>query len=300
MAPQEWRTVASFGRWTGGHLTVAACRLSSGGWAVAKSELPGGSRVIQYLLIEHDLSTLRAPVEQVPELIDGVRLFDQDPQERAAVHDLGNPRMVEYGGEVYLVGDSVLYRGMTGLDPPITWIAAAKPVDQPQVAGRVLPKGRVIGIGGDPRIVRCSGRFVVTTQVPQQNVSGAWGKTVRAYESADLQTWKPMAAPDSAMEFYGYELTVAKGKLTLVGIVDISRREDRPPSYQGPYVPPLALVVLTYDADKGAWQTASTQPDATLTRKSEVKLIPPEVTGGALKLIQRESNDRFTTATIAE
>jgi len=295
----EWRRVARSERWTGIQQTIAAQRLSSGAWAIVQCELAGG-RALQYSRIDRDLSSLEAPVEKWPELIDGIRLVGQEPGEHAAVLNPGNPRILERLGEVYLVGDSILYRGMTQSEECITWIAPAGPTEQTRIGG-VLAQGRRIGKGGDPRIVSWNERFIVTTRTRELNTDSSWGRTVQVYKSADLQTWNSMAAPDSALEFYGYELTVAKGQLTLVGIVDTSEREKRP--IRGPrqeYCPPLALVVLTYDASKGAWQAASTQPDATLTTKSEVKLIPPAVTGGALKLIRRESDNRFTTATIAE
>jgi hypothetical protein len=40
--------------------------------------------------------------------------------------------------------------------------------------------------------------------------------------------------------------------------------------------------------------------DGSLSTKSEVKLLPMEVTGGALKLIRRETDGTYTTSAVAE
>jgi hypothetical protein len=298
LAPQDWRDVAAFERSTGAHLRIAAYPLSTGKWAVVKSELPGGSRDLQYLVID-DPSTLQTPVDQQAILISDIRLIDQKPDERPRLRDVSSARIAEHGGQVYLIGESYLEHS-----PPndyAVWVAPAKPVKQLRKPGSVLNDGRIIGYGQEPRVVTWNDRFVVTTQVQQPSGYVAWGKTVTVYESADLESWKPMTGPDAALEFYGYELTVSQGKLTLVGVVDTSVRETRP--HRGgreEYLPPLALVTLTYDPDKGAWQETSRKADSSLTTKSEVKLLPMEVTGGALKLIRRATDGTYTISPVAQ
>ncbi len=202
---------------------------------------------------------------------------------------------------MYLIAESGEYqqRWRYERDPVVTWIAPATPEDA-QKSVAVLPNGRIIGKGRQPRVVSWNDRFVVTTQVEQPGVDAAWGKTVKVYEGADLETWRPMTAPDAALEFFGYELTVARGKLTLVGVVDTSERAKRPERVGREYEPPLALVTLTYDAGKGAWQETSRRTDSTLTTESEVKLLPTELTGGALKLIRRETDGTYTVSPVAE
>ncbi len=299
LAPREWRAVATLKRLTGAWQAIAAQRLSNGAWAIVQTELAGGTNVLQYLLVQSELRNLASPVAQSPELIDSIRLVDQKVEERPRLIDVSSPRIVEHMGQVYLIGQSYLHHSAP--DEYAVWVAPAKPVEQPRVPGHVLNNGRIIGHGQQPRTVSWNGRTVVAMQIAQLNLDGAWGKTVKVYETTDLETWKTMSAPDPALEFYDYELTVAQGKLTLVGVVDISARQMR--GHRGgreQYQPPLALVVLTYDPDKGGWQETSRKADSTLTTKSEVKLLPTEVTGGALKLIRRDTDGTYTISPVAD
>lgn len=299
LVPANWRTVATLGRWTGGRLTIAAQRLSSGAWAIVKSELPGGTRVLQYLVTEGDLFQLEAPTTRRSELINSVRLVGQKPDERSRLIDLGNPRIVEHESQVYLLGDSYLIRHRP--DNYAVWVAPAKTVEVPGRPGRSLANGRIIAYAQNPRATKFGTKFVVAAQKRRPNTALAWGMPVRLYVSTDLENWKPFPAPADTLEIYDYDLCVTRHGLTLVGIVDTSKPEQRGrPSAREPYAPPLAMVTLVYDAQNESWRTLAKRADTTLTRSSEIKLLPVDSDRAELKLIERGADGRFTTKSVDE
>ena len=299
LAPQEWRTVAKFQRSTRAWETITAQRLSSGGWALAYGELAGGTNVLQYLRTDADLRSLTTPIDRSPEVIVSVRLVDQKPDERPRLIDVSDPIIVEHSGQVYLIGESYLHK-----QPPdeyAVWVAPARTVEQPPMPGLSLQDGRIIGTGENPRLAKMENRYIVAVQLRQPAVDGQWGSWVRLYASTDLEHWEPFPSPPESFEFYAYELCMAGKDLTLVGIVDTSRREDR--GHRGArqeYTPPLALVTLVYDADKRSWGTRATRLDLPLTRKTQINLLPPEASGGQLKLIERSADGQFTMRSLAE
>jgi hypothetical protein len=217
-----------------------------------------------------------------------------DKEGRAPLIDLRNLSLIEHRGQVYVVGQGQPENAGTGR-ARVTWIAPAPA----EISERAIT-GRIIAKGENPRVVAWDRRYVVAVQMWPPRAATVWGKPIALYESTDLKEWRPMASPDAALEFYDYELTVANGRLTLVGIVDTSDPEKRGRPGPDGYRPPLAMVALAYDADKGAWETTTTRPDTTLTPQSEVKLIPPNATRGELKLLHREADGRFTAVSISE
>ena len=299
LAPQEWRTVAQFRRWTGAWETIAARRLSSGGWAIARTELAGGTNVLQYLRTDTDLRSLTTPIDRRPELIVSVRLVDQEPDERPRLIDVSDPIIVEHGGQVYFIAQS--YTMHQPPDDHVVWVAPARTVDEPRSAGLSLQDGRIIATGENPRLAQMETRYIVAVQLRQPGVDGAWGRWVRLYGSTDLERWEAFPNPPESFEFYSYGLCMAGKDLTLVGIVDTSRREDR--GHRGArqeYTPPVALVTLVYDADKRSWGTRATRLDLPLTKNTQINLLPPEASGGQLKLIERSADGEFTMRSLAE
>jgi len=299
LTPQEWRTVAKFRQWTGAWEVVTGRRLSSGAWAIARSELAGGTHVLQYLHTDADLRNRATPIDRWLELIDSVRLVDQKPDERPRLIDVSEPSIVEHAGQVYLIGESYLFHSPP--DEYAVWVAPAKTAEQPHRVARSLQGGRIIATGENPRVAKMDNRFVVSVQRRQPGVDRLWGKCVRLYASTDLEHWEPFPSPPASFEFYDYKSCIAPNGLTLVGIVDTSRPDER--GHRGgrqDYTPPLALVTLVYDAERQSWNALATRPDSSLTRETQIHLLPPEASAGELKLIERSADGQFTTRNLAE
>lgn len=299
LIPQAWRTVANFPRSTGAWESITARRLSSGAWAIVRSELAGGTNVLQCLYTDADLANLPAPIDQLPELIVGVRLADQKPDERPRLFDVSDPSVVEHAGQVYLIGESYLHK-----QPPdeyAAWVAPARTVEDPRVTQRTLQGGRIIATGENPRVAKLDGRFIVAVERRQPDVDRLWGRWVRLYASNDLERWEAMPSPPSSFEFYDYDLCVARGALTLVGVVDTSRPEER--ARRGgrqDYAPPVALVTLVYEPERKSWKTVGTRADSSFSKKTEIHLLPPDATGGELQLVERGPDGVLATRRLAE
>ncbi len=282
-----WHNVAAFPRWTGGHLSIAGLRLSTGGWSFVKSELPGGTRVSLYLTIDHDIDDTTLFTKRKPELISALRLADQEPGAKPRITDVSARCIVERAKAVYLLGESLVFYP-DAPDDFVIWAAPARIVEG-VITGRVIAKGR------DPHVAQLGNRTIVAFHVPQpmRGTHPAWGKRLYVYASDDLEQWKPFPGPPDDLEFGDFDLCVTRDGLTIVGLADTNPPDGRTRD-SAPYEPALALVTLVYDTAQQRWNTVAARRDKSLSPEMEVKVIPPEAIDGRLMLIERQPDGRFT------
>lgn len=188
---------------------AAALRLSESSWAVACDTHGGGTRVLQYAVIDKDIagsipssSPLRT---EAPDRIRDVGITG--PSGRIRFVDLICPQLTEFDEKVYIVASATVGEGVgtTG----ITWIAEANVKERSMEA-------RLIGPGVDARIAR-SGEYLYCAVRLVRPGHLADPAPVSLYRSKDLVEWEGVTPPPADWTVSQYDLLFS-GDLWLWGV----------------------------------------------------------------------------------
>ncbi len=274
----ETRLIATAQRYVDLPAPADAISLTSGGWAVVGEFHGGGTRLLQFARLPHDIFDPAPPEAKaslpVAELVDQVSVRAEDEGSAPRWQDLCRPRLLEHEGRVYIVA-SARY-GQTP-DAGITWIAEARVDDRSLSARR-------IGQGVDPRIARHGSDFVCAVRNLRQNQTLTQAAPICLYRSPDLHTWAPMTEDVPNAAFHDYDLLADGGTLWLLGVAD----EDGP-----------AARLFKLDARTGQWVAASSAVEVP-SSSTKVQLLPSPATDGARPAVVYKSSDGFKRLPVSQ